>query len=515
MVGIVFFRRVVLEGEQDLAAKVEQLDELVVGLGWPRGQSQLLAAGLEANAKVMLAALHQAARSGGELRANFQVRRSGGNAFWDAMQQASESGLLPQDGAPQRCYKVFPSFVDEWSSAADGGPAAKKIKVEAGEGHGPRKEFFCLAAASMTGQQQQADGGTSASSQQNKPVLFTFNRSAGAYWYNTLLVPSPELVSAYRFSGWLIAQSLLNKAPLGIPLAPALLKQLLLPGGIDDFRPGLDALEAFDPQAAAAVRQVSALPPKDLKDMMQAEGLPAGTTAEQYAAHSARSILVDAVEWQARALASGFRVALDPKVLRAWCVDELALAAVLDDGGSGALEDFDVRRVFRVVMDQELTKDEGVLGGRLACNSASMFVDVSPLHPPTSGDTLWKVVDAWPRDRKQQFLAFVTGSSRLPLPGSELLKVESPFVALGAAENRAQLGMLPQAHTCDNLLEVPNYWAALLQTKGYRNSSQVPKDQIAVLQEECARIMDDRLTLAITCCAGYGLDRRSGDGDED
>ena len=43
------------------------------------------------------------------------------------------------------------------------------------------------------------------------------------------------------------------------------------------------------------------------------------------------------------------------------------------------------------------------------------------------------------------------------------MRVEAPFVALGAAESRAQLGMLPQAHTCDNLLELPNYWVALLQ----------------------------------------------------
>ena len=74
---------------------------------------------------------------------------------------------------------------------------------------------------------------------------------------------------------------------------------------------------------------------------------------------------------------------------------------------------------------------------------------------------------AWPRERRLQFLAFVTGSTRLPLPGSELLKIEAPFVALGAAEHRAMLGMLPQAHTCDNLLELPNYWQAMLQVRGW------------------------------------------------
>lgn len=83
-----------------------------------------------------------------------------------------------------------------------------------------------------------------------------------------------------------------------------------------------------------------------------------------------------------------------------------------------------------------------------------------------AGGLFWEVVNAWPRERKLQLLLFVTGSSRLPLPGSELLKIEAPFVALGLAEHKAQLGMLPQAHTCDNLLELPNYWDALLQVRG-------------------------------------------------
>jgi hypothetical protein len=82
---------------------------------------------------------------------------------------------------------------------------------------------------------------------------------------------------------------------------------------------------------------------------------------------------------------------------------------------------------------------------------------------PLTGEALWTVLASWSLEKKKQFLVFVTGSSRLPLPGSELLKVEAPFVALGAAEHRAHLGMVPQAHTCDNLLEIPNYWEALLQ----------------------------------------------------
>ena len=141
-------------------------------------------------------------------------------------------------------------------------------------------------------------------------------------------------------------------------------------------------------------------------------------------------------------------------------------------------------------------------------------VSLAPSDTISSGEMLWTVVNGWPHERKTQFLAFVTGSPRLPLPGSELLKVEAPFVALGAAEHRMHLGMLPQAHTCDNLLELPNYWQALLQIKGYRNAASVPPDQLPALREECAKILEDRLSYAISCYSGYGLDQRGGSGDD-
>lgn len=102
----------------------------------------------------------------------------------------------------------------------------------------------------------------------------------------------------------------------------------------------------------------------------------------------------------------------------------------------------DLRTVFRVVVDGEFS--EGSEGS----------------HTLT---LLWDVLTAWPTDKRLQFVDFVTGSKRLPLPGSELLKIECPFLALNAAQKAAMLQTLPQAHTCDNLLELPNYWGALLE----------------------------------------------------
>jgi hypothetical protein len=101
--------------------------------------------------------------------------------------------------------------------------------------------------------------------------------------------------------------------------------------------------------------------------MMAVEGMPESTTAEQYIAHAVRALLVEGVEWQARSVAAGFSLTLDPKVLRSWCLDAEALAAVLDDGSGWNMSDMDIQKAFRVVMDKELTKEGAFLGKVSTC----------------------------------------------------------------------------------------------------------------------------------------------------
>eukprot|EP00983_Pelagomonas_calceolata_P081884 1155735-Pelagomonas_calceolata.AAC.15 len=55
-----------------------------------------------------------------------------------------------------------------------------------------------------------------------------------------------------------------------------------------------------------------------------------------------------------------------------------------------------------------------------------------------------QVLSCWSVELQTAFLNFATGTSRLPAPGSELLKVECPFVAISIAESKQHLGMLPQ-----------------------------------------------------------------------
>lgn len=55
-----------------------------------------------------------------------------------------------------------------------------------------------------------------------------------------------------------------------------------------------------------------------------------------------------------------------------------------------------------------------------------------------------QVLEAWPVGLRRKFIMFVTGSDRLPLRGTELLRIELPFVAVNSADHEKHLKMLPQ-----------------------------------------------------------------------
>ncbi|XP_031558665.1 probable E3 ubiquitin-protein ligase HERC4 isoform X2 [Actinia tenebrosa] len=64
----------------------------------------------------------------------------------------------------------------------------------------------------------------------------------------------------------------------------------------------------------------------------------------------------------------------------------------------------------------------------------------------------WDVFHEFPLDMKKQFLAFLTGSDRVPILGMESLKIIIQPVAGGEHGEH-----LPVAHTCFNLLDLPRY----------------------------------------------------------
>jgi hypothetical protein len=142
-------------------------------------------------------------------------------------------------------------------------------------------------------------------------------------------------------------------------------------------------------------------------------------------------------------------------------------------------KDIDIKQIFKVVIEEELAE-------------CKVFVDA-----------FWYVLDNMSLEEKKLFLRFVTGLDAPPEPGTERLIVELPFSAFSKAEYIAMLDMLPQAHTCTNTLELPNYYEAL------KESGRVADDEEgngSAFQKELRRVMKDKLLLAIHEAGGYELD---------
>ena len=123
---------------------------------------------------------------------------------------------------------------------------------------------------------------------------------------------------------------------------------------------------------------------------------------------------------------------------------------------------------------------------------------------------------------KRQVLEFITGVGRPPAVGSgELLRIEMPFMFIGEAEQRAAIGTLPQAHTCSNTLELPNYceaWGWQCEAKQAEHAMSDGDEPIGnhddsteatttgVSEPELALLVKERLLLAACGSSGYALD---------
>ena len=177
----------------------------------------------------------------------------------------------------------------------------------------------------------------------------------------------------------------------------------------------------------------------------------------------------------AKALRRGFRLGTKGEWWRDLAVDARQLQRLVC-GNAGRMEDFEFREVFRVVEDGELKQ----------C--------------PELREALWGTIDSFSVDDKRLLLKFMTGIDRLPIPGTEVVRVEMPFMVYGLDEHRKNLQKMPQAHTCDNVLELPNYWESLLQVYG---EGDMGRDE---LKRKLAEIMQTKFRCAIEMSEGFGLD---------
>ena len=121
----------------------------------------------------------------------------------------------------------------------------------------------------------------------------------------------------------------------------------------------------------------------------------------------------------------------------------------------------------------------------------------------------YKIVKEFDPVYKRQFLKFVTGINKLPLPFSETIHIHSPFMCFSEQEHRTNVQRLPTAHTCFNTLEIPNYCTSLLELN-YEGQTlnALNENERDIFVEQLMEHMIQKLRLAIDCSdgSGYGLD---------
>jgi hypothetical protein len=334
--------------------------------------------------------------------------------------------------------------------------------------------------------------------------LMVYKQGSESYWPNEMLMESAELKQQYLYLGWLLGTSMLNRSHLDIRFPRPWLAQLMAtkvekpvsvkksvggtsmpPSQWEVFSPTLDDLKAIDESLLQTVAQVEGMSDKDLRAMiLEADDLPPTATKDAYLAYMMYELTVECVQWQTDAVRNGLTASLGVvgrAALQEAMVDVHDLAELISGPRIAENEDFDVRRVYRLVPPGE----------------ASDFPDFMP--------AFWAVVDAWPPAQKRRFLLFVTGVDRLPAPGSEDLVVELPFVAYGLEGHRKTLMTLPQAHTCSNTLELPNYAEAL---SALVVAGEVPPGDV---NQRLRAVIEEKLGMAVADCSGYGLDFTSDD----
>jgi len=302
--------------------------------------------------------------------------------------------------------------------------------------------------------------------------LFQFHRGSGQTWfsaYSTELAEAgaSELREFYHSFGKLLALALANHCKLSFVL-PLVFFRILLRRKEQLV---LNDLKGFDNALYISLRKCLKMRDAQFASLKEIEDLPADLSREAYVARQVQATLSPVAMDEIR---RGFEDMASLDLLQDVTVCEFRQMLCPTDSHTEATN---IRHVFEVIMEDEMAE----------CDA---FVEA-----------FWSVIDGFSPEETQRFLLFVTGVESPPEPGTEQMLVQLPFSAFSQEEHIAMLNMLPQAHTCTNTLELPNYYEALLQ------AGRITEDdnQTAIVKELHA-VLQDKLRIAINETAGYELD---------
>jgi len=318
------------------------------------------------------------------------------------------------------------------------------------------------------------EGANMAQCEIQKPAkpLFEFHRGTGQMWFSAYSseiadIDDSELRQRYNSFGKLLALALANHCKLSFVL-PVIFFRILMRR---KDRIVLNDLKGFDNALYSSLRKCLKMRQAQFAAIKEVDGLPADLSREDYVAQQVQTTMNPAAMDEVR---RGFESMASLELLREVTASELRQILCPTDTKTGSVN---IRHVFEVVVEDEMA-------------DCSAFVEA-----------FWNVIDKFSLEETRLFLLFVTGVDSPPEPGTEQLMIQLPFSAFSQEEHVAMLNMLPQAHTCTNTLELPNYHEALLQ------SGKISEDQHqSAVVNELQALLREKLHMAIHETAGYELD---------
>lgn len=250
------------------------------------------------------------------------------------------------------------------------------------------------------------------------------------YWFRGIQRPD-----AYFACGVLLAQVLLHAelVPNVFPwtLYDLLLRDLGSPKASKNLT--LQHLAAVSPAEADSIGKVQAYEGDDIDEVFGDAGWERVPSLEgkQLEQASKATFVTAYVEWSLGAkiaesygpLSAGFRAVLGGSEMVQKMVDAHQLERIVC-GGDVAVDLAAIRR--RALLQNWANEDEAYV------------------------DSFWSVLEEFPESAKLKFVAFVTGSDRVPLQGWEQLRLK--IQKHGGGDER-----LPTAYTCFSLVLLPKY----------------------------------------------------------
>ncbi|KAF1791151.1 HECT domain [Phytophthora cactorum] len=398
------------------------------------------------------------------------------------------------------------------------------VKVEEGEGKGPLKEWFTLvgtqlaskwkqipiskvlAEADSTQLEWETSEGETIRRVVNKSVengvflldrsvpshsfatsqlrisqpiaaIFEYVQGSESYWLNENARDSSETRNILVFVGWFLASAITHFSSIQLRIHPLFFRLLLNP----QHCVALEEIQSFDPQLFKSLSGMKDMKPSDFAQLLKFEGADESLTVEAYTSNVLEEKFGPAsgIGWQLHSVRRGFTRVIGLDQLERVGITEADLVESICGSSDGPGDDFIVNEVFRVAADTD-------------------FTNCLPLW-----NAFWQTVNGFELQLKRKFIRFVTGVDTLPLTGTEFLRIEMPFTAISSEDHKKCLQMLPQAHTCDNMLELPNYWKALCWREQHDEHEANSK-----LEEELALLISKKLRDAVEYSNGYGSTAR-------